>query len=273
LKSWCADGGVGNVQSLTVDTRGGLSGGAQGGDSRMDVADVKEAAELLSDTDPKGQYFTVRSYISRVNPREESAMWYASCPKCNKKVIGDEASGHSCENCGWSGAECTYRYIVPVILLDGEGSILTTAFNDQAAALFGKKADELKQLKDTNPPEFDAVVQQAMWKPTLFRLRAKMESYNNQARLKAAILSAAPINFCNEGKLLLSDIAKYELPAADLTLAATTAPPTAKMSGGSPAAKAEPVSPMAVKPEPMEEVEAPSSQAAMDASHFSQFDD
>jgi len=37
---------------------------------------------------------------------------YAGCSKCNKKAIGDDSSGFSCESCGWSGDAATYRFIV-----------------------------------------------------------------------------------------------------------------------------------------------------------------
>ena len=59
-------------------------------------------------------------------------MWYGACPKCNKKVVGDDTSGHNCESCGWSGAECTYRYIMPLMCVDPMGNSFMTAFNDQA---------------------------------------------------------------------------------------------------------------------------------------------
>jgi len=73
---------------------------------------------------------------------------------------------------------------------------------DQGTQLLGKKADELKRLKDENRPAYDAVVQRATWRPMLYRLRAKMETYNDQSRFKGAIMSATPINFATEGKLL-----------------------------------------------------------------------
>ena len=36
---------------------------------------MQEAAELLPE-DSKGEYFNVRCYVSRINPREDSPMWY-----------------------------------------------------------------------------------------------------------------------------------------------------------------------------------------------------
>ena len=139
-------------------------------------------------------------------------MWYASCPKCNKKVIGDEASGHNCESCGWSGAECNYRYILPMVVMDAEATIIATAFDAQAQAILGKTAGEMKALQAADTAAYDAVFAKAQWKPSLIRMRAKMESYQGNSRLKGAVLKVEPINFAAEGALLLKDIKAYELP-------------------------------------------------------------
>ena len=120
-------------------------------------------------------------------------MWYSSCPKCNKKVVGDEASGHSCENCGWSGPECTYRYILPLMTLDATGVNYMTAFNEQATTLLGMPADQLKKLKDSDTSAYDAVLAKATWRRYVFRVRGKMDTYNQITRLKSHALSMAPV--------------------------------------------------------------------------------
>lgn len=221
-------------------------------------------------------YGTFRGVVSKLllsssQGGEEKPAWYSACPKCNKKVVGDETSGHTCESCGWSGAECSYRYIVPLVLLDAEGSIVATAFNDQGTQLLGKKADELKRLKDENRPAYDAVVQRATWRPMLYRLRAKMETYNDQSRFKGAIMSATPINFATEGKLLLADIKKYELPSADLEAAAVAslAPKQEFVKQERKERKAK----VTVKPEPMDEVVEPEATGSQPQPDLSQFDD
>ena len=37
----------------------------------------------------------------------------------------------------------------------------------------------------------------------------QMDTYNNNTRLKSHCLTASPVKFVEEGKLLLADIAKY----------------------------------------------------------------
>jgi hypothetical protein len=115
------------------------------------------------------------------------------------------------------------------------------------------------------------VVQRATWRPMLYRLRAKMETYNDQSRFKGAIMSATPINFATEGKLLLADIKKYELPSADLEAAAVAslAPKQEFVKQERKERKAK----VTVKPEPMDEVVEPEATGSQPQPDLSQFDD
>ena len=145
--------------------------------------------------------------------KNEATIWYASCPSCTRKVVGEDGSGFNCEKCGWSGAACTYRYMLPVVACDAGANQWLTAFNDMAEQLIGKKAGELKALKDADQHAYDAVIEAAQWKRYVMTLRAKVETYQDNARLKVHVIRAAAPNFVTEGKTLLSDIAKYNLPA------------------------------------------------------------
>jgi len=176
-------------------------------DSRKSLAEVK-ALQLGSEP----EYANIRATISRVSPsskQEERPIWYSSCTKCSRKVVGDEGSGFSCESCGWSGAQCTYRYILSLAVSDATTTAYVSAFNDQATALLGKTADDLKALKEQSETEYQAVLDAAAFKRYVFRMRAKMETYQDQARQKLQVLSLKPIDFATEAKALLKEIELY----------------------------------------------------------------
>ena len=61
----------------------------------------------------------------------------------------------------------------------------------------------------------------ALWRPYVFRVRARLDTYNQVSRMKSALVSCAPLNFVTEGNLLLKEIAKYDLPKADEPAAET----------------------------------------------------
>ena len=213
LKTWWEGGGATTLESLSQDTRGGGGGAIRDESARMTNEEYREAGDGMG-AGSEPLYGSVRAFFSKLTlggqgGSEERAMWYGACPKCNKKVVGDEASGHSCENCGWSGPECTYRYILPLMTLDATGVNYMTAFNEQATTLLGMPADQLKKLKDSDTSAYDAVLAKATWRRYVFRVRGKMDTYNQITRLKSHALSMAPVKWADEGKLLLADIAKY----------------------------------------------------------------
>eukprot|EP00320_Phaeocystis_rex_P019017 CAMPEP_0119076388 /NCGR_PEP_ID=MMETSP1178-20130426/86431_1 /TAXON_ID=33656 /ORGANISM="unid sp, Strain CCMP2000" /LENGTH=632 /DNA_ID=CAMNT_0007058665 /DNA_START=36 /DNA_END=1934 /DNA_ORIENTATION=+ len=211
LKEWAEQGGASNVRSLSVSTRG-------------DTTDRDSARACLLDlqepgvgTGEKPSYFNVHATLTKVNPstKNEATIWYASCPSCSRKVVGDDGSGFNCERCGWSGASCVYRYMLPCVACDGGANQWITAFNDIAEQLIGMKAGELKAIKENDQQAYEAVIDGAQWKRYVMTLRGKVETYQDQAKLKVHIIRAAPVNFINEGKTLLGDIAKYALPTAE----------------------------------------------------------
>ena len=182
-------------------------------------------AELLglppSKIPEKGAYATVGGYISRIltskgggggGPAEERPIWYSACPKCNKKAIGEYGAGWSCESCGWSGDACTHRYIVAVQLIDASGTSYATAYQEQAIAIFGKTADELKAIKDADQSAFEAECSSVLFKRRTFRLRAKIETYQGVDRTKVGVVNSTPTTPITEGKRMLADIMKYDLP-------------------------------------------------------------
>ena len=53
-----------------------------------------------------------------------------------------------------------------------------TCFQDTGAEILGCSAQELGELREQNSPEYDSVFQKANFKDFIFRVRAKMDTYN-----------------------------------------------------------------------------------------------
>jgi replication factor A1 len=218
LQTWWEGGGSGSVTSLSQSTRGGGAGTIDS--SRSTISDVKGTTLVAGEM----HHANVRCAISRINPAGKGAearpIWYASCVKCSKKVVGADDSGWSCESCGWSGAKCAYRYIMQMVVMDSTGSAFASLFNDQATALLGKTADDLKELKETDEQLYDDVLSKATFKRMVMRIRAKMDTYQDVSRQKLQVLSVAPINYATEARALLKEIELYgpfdtEMPQAE----------------------------------------------------------
>jgi len=210
LKAWAEQGGAATTKSLSVSTFGDNS---ERDSARACLLDLQEAGV---GTGEKPSYFNVVATITKINPstKSEATIWYSSCPTCQRKVVGEDGCGFNCEKCGWSGEACVYRYILPLVACDGGANQWLSAFNDIAEQIIGKKAGELKAIKDADQHAFEAVIDAAQWKRYVMTVRGKVETYQDASKLKVHLIRAAPVNFASEGKTLLADIAKYNLPAA-----------------------------------------------------------
>ena len=204
-------GGAADTKSLSVNTRSDTS---DRDSVRACLLDLQEAGV---GTGEKPSYFNILATITKINPstKSEQSIWYSSCPTCQRKVVGEDGCGFNCEKCGWAGEACVYRYMLPCVACDGGANQWLSAFNDMAEILIGKKAGELKAIKDADQHAYEAIIDGAQWKRYVMTLRGKVETYQDVSKLKVHIIRAAPVNYANEGKTLLADIAKYNLPAAE----------------------------------------------------------
>ena len=211
LQEWAVAGGAADTKSLSVNTRSDTS---DRDSVRACLLDLQEAGV---GTGEKPSYFNVLATITKINPstKSEQCIWYSSCPTCQRKVVGEDGCGFNCEKCGWAGEVCVYRYMLPCVACDGGANQWLSAFNDMAEILVGMKAGELKAIKDADQHAYEAVIDGAQWKRYVMTVRGKVETYQDVSKLKVHIIRAAPVNYANEGKTLLADIAKYNLPAAE----------------------------------------------------------
>ena len=96
------------------------------------------------------------------------------------------------------------------MMLDHTGSTWTTCFNDQGKVVMsGRTADEIGELRDTNPALFESTFKEALFKQYVCRLRVKAENVQEELRVKAGVVSLEPVNFVQESKDLLQVIAQY----------------------------------------------------------------
>lgn len=161
----------------------------------------------------KPDYYTTKAMVMFI--RKENCM-YMACPSdnCNKKLV-DQGNGlYRCEKCNQEFSNFKWRMILLVSLIDSTNSIWATCFQESAESLLGITADELGNLRETDEVKFDDVFDEAAFKPYIFKLRAKMETYNDETRLKTICMKATPIDWREYGQHLLSEIKKLSADSA-----------------------------------------------------------
>ncbi|XP_053362671.1 replication protein A 70 kDa DNA-binding subunit [Clarias gariepinus] len=169
------------------------------------LADVKN--EHLGHGD-KADYFTCIATI--VYMRKENCL-YQACPSkdCNKKVVDQHNGMFRCEKCDKEFPDFKYRLMLSANIADFGDNQWVTCFQDSAETLLGQKSDYIGQLKDSNEAGFDEVFQHANFSTFVFRNRVKLETYNDESRIKVTVVEAKPVDHKEYSKRLIMNIRKH----------------------------------------------------------------
>lgn len=201
LRGWYdQEGHAIDGQSLTE-----VKGGSGGGNTNWKtLSDVK--TEHLGHGD-KPDYYTCIATI--VYLRKENCL-YQACPSqdCNKKVVDQQNGMFRCEKCDKEFPNFKYRLILSANIADYGDNQWVTCFQESAEAILGQNAAYLGQLKDSNESAFDEVFQQANFNTFVFRSRVKLETYNDESRIKATVMEVKPVDHRDYSKRLIMNIRK-----------------------------------------------------------------
>uniref|UniRef100_A0A7N6AIZ0 Replication protein A subunit n=1 Tax=Anabas testudineus TaxID=64144 RepID=A0A7N6AIZ0_ANATE len=201
LRGWYdKEGHTMDGQSLTE-----VKGGSGGGNTNWKtLSDVK--TEHLGHGD-KADYYTCIATI--VYLRKENCL-YQACPSqdCNKKVVDQQNGMFRCEKCDKEFPNFKYRLILSANIADHGDNQWVTCFQESAEAILGQNAAYLGQLKDSNEAAFDEVFQQANFNTFVFRNRVKLETYNDESRIKATVMDVKLVDHKDYSKRLIMNIRK-----------------------------------------------------------------
>ncbi|KAF1766612.1 hypothetical protein GCK72_006570 [Caenorhabditis remanei] len=140
----------------------------------------------------KGDYASVKAMITRINPNNAL---YKGCASegCQKKVVETDGE-YRCEKCNKSMNKFKWLYMMQFELSDETGQVYVTAFGDTAAKVVGKTAAEIGDLKEENPEEYNGVFERIQFAPKMWKLRCKMETYNEETRQKMTVFGVDEVN-------------------------------------------------------------------------------
>lgn len=200
LRGWYdKEGHAMDGQSLTE-----VKGSGRGNVNWKTLSDVK--TEHLGHGD-KADYYTCVATI--VYLRKENCL-YQACPSqdCNKKVVDQQNGMFRCEKCDKEFPNFKYRLILSANIADYADNQWVTCFQESAEAILGQNAAYLGQLKDSNESAFDEVFQQANFNTFVFNSRVKLETYNDESRIKATVMEVKPVDHKDYSKRLIMNIRK-----------------------------------------------------------------
>ncbi|XP_037533784.1 replication protein A 70 kDa DNA-binding subunit [Nematolebias whitei] len=201
------------IKGAKLSDFGGRSLSASFSSTMMINPDIPEAYKLRGCTSfqtPEGpgtpaDYYSCTATI--VYLRKENCL-YQACPSqdCNKKVVDQQNGMFRCEKCDKEFPNFKYRLILSANIADYGDNQWVTCFQESAEAILGQNAAYLGQLKDSNEAAFDEVFQQANFNTFVFHNRVKMETYNDESRIKATVLMAMPVDHIDYIKRMIVNI-------------------------------------------------------------------
>ncbi|XP_056613612.1 replication protein A 70 kDa DNA-binding subunit [Triplophysa dalaica] len=155
----------------------------------------------------KADYFSCVGTIVYI--RKENCL-YQACPSkdCNKKVVDQQNGMYRCEKCDKESPDFKYRLMLSANIADFGDNQWVMCFQDSAETILGQNAAYLGQLKDSNEAAFDEVFQHANFNTFLFRNRVKLETYNDESRIKVTVVEAKPVDHREYSKRLIINIRK-----------------------------------------------------------------
>ncbi|KAG9351622.1 hypothetical protein JZ751_022873 [Albula glossodonta] len=202
LRGWYdKEGHALDGQSVTELKAGG---GGGGNTNWKTLTDIK--TEHLGHGE-KADYLSCVATI--VYLRKENCL-YQACPTqdCNKKVVDQHNGMFRCEKCDREFPNFKYRLILSVNIADCGDNQWVTCFQESAEAILGHDADYLGKLKESSEAAFDEVFQQANFSTYNFRIRVKLETYNDESRIKATVMDLHPVDHKEYSRRLIANIRK-----------------------------------------------------------------
>ncbi|KAH8592769.1 hypothetical protein B0O99DRAFT_689322 [Bisporella sp. PMI_857] len=206
LKGWYdSQGRTNTFASHSGMASAGTAGGRQ--DSLKTIAQVRD--EGLGMDPDNADTFSVRGTVAYIK-NENFAYPACSNEGCNKKVI-DQGDGWRCEKCNLTHEKPQYRYIMQVSVSDPYGQLYISCFDEVGKMIMGMSADDLMELSENDSSAKEKAFEDAICRVYTFRIRAKMETYQDQQRPRYQVMNATPINYAAEANKLAAIIKSYNL--------------------------------------------------------------
>ncbi|KAK8183602.1 hypothetical protein HDK77DRAFT_475024 [Phyllosticta capitalensis] len=158
------------------------------------------------------EYFTLKATIMYV---KHETFAYPACASqgCNKKVVETEPGQWRCEKCDLTHPRPEWRYIMNINVSDHTGQMWLSGFDESGRDIMGMSANELVEMKenDETTTRADKTFADATCKTWVFRCRAKLDTFQDQERVRYQVSSTRPVDFKSECASLIETLKKYEI--------------------------------------------------------------
>jgi replication factor A1 len=176
LKGWYDAQGRDDQYTSHANT---ISTGSGRNDVTKTIVEVKDESLGMSESP---DYFSLKATILFI---KQDNMYYPACKseRCNKKVVEIEIGQWRCESCDKTWDSPRHRYVVSMNAADHSGQIWLSMFDESAALVIGRSADDIQQLKEEGEDNaVNSIIQDATCKTFIFRCRAKLDTFKDESK-------------------------------------------------------------------------------------------
>ena len=161
----------------------------------------------------------VKATLIHVPMRDGAPLFYKSCPTevedgrggrrlCQKKCeLQSDTNMYLCAE-QHANRSASARFILSMRIQDASGECLVRAFHDQAKAVLGVDASDLDSASDVAAAQA-AVVEAALFKPFLIKIRSKKEVHMDEEKLNMVVADASIPSPHAEAAHMLGNIKHY----------------------------------------------------------------
>ncbi|XP_068187891.1 replication protein A 70 kDa DNA-binding subunit-like [Antennarius striatus] len=155
----------------------------------------------------KAEFFNCVATL--LHSRKDSCL-YQACPSadCKKKVTDQQNGLYYCNKCNKDFPNFKYGLILHANLADFGDNQWVTCFQETAEVLLGHSAETLGRLQETDEAAFDEVFQKANFTTHIFSNKVKLETYNDETRLRVTVMDVQPVDHREYSRRLLDNIHK-----------------------------------------------------------------
>lgn len=206
IKNWYRNLNEKNFTALTANQEQG-----GGGDQwktldqmlSMDYVKAQQSSGIAS-----GLYGKCRAILVAVGRNPV----YKCCPNggCGKKLIDTQNGELKCDKCQQTYSTYKYRYKTDVEISDYTTSSWVTLWDEKAETILRMKPEELERyMKMDNKELYDKIITRPNFKQFTFTLRSRLDTYNNEERVKLHVISMTPFEPTSLSKKVMDDIKTF----------------------------------------------------------------
>ncbi|KAK0322313.1 Replication factor A protein 1 [Friedmanniomyces endolithicus] len=209
LKGWYDGSGRNEQFQSHANTMSAvMASGAGDRNAYKTIAQVRDENLGMGD---ETDWFSTKATIIYV---KQDNIAYPACLSegCNKKTVEVDPGQWRCEKCDKTFDRPDYRYIMSVNVSDHTGQMWLSCFNEVGVQIMGVSANEMMAMRDDGEErKVTEAFAEANCKTFVFKCKAKMDTFQDQQRVRYQVQYANPLNFSLEAKKLADVIQKYSI--------------------------------------------------------------